>query len=148
MHVLEQGFPTCGTCTLGVHLRWALERKKIFTYFLFPNIYAYISEYYFFKIMCVFLNILPLRHKSRVHLYCSKNAKVLLKIQWIFVILLSLFVNRFQGACSSVEMLKAYMARKRFWRPVLDHHWQLSHKQKTALVFAATNFLNHMWKWI
>jgi len=34
---------------LGVHLRLAIEEKYIFTYLLFPNIYRYISEYYFQK---------------------------------------------------------------------------------------------------
>ena len=33
----------------GVHLRLAIEEKYIFTYYLFPNIYTYISEYYFQK---------------------------------------------------------------------------------------------------
>jgi len=39
-----------------------------------------------------------------------KNLKVLLKIQWIFVHLLSLFIIRnFRDTYSSVEMLKGYM---------------------------------------
>jgi len=38
--------------------------------------------------------------------------KVLLKIQWNFVILLSLFVIRnLRGTCSLFEMLKKYMVR-------------------------------------
>jgi len=36
-------------------------------------------------------NKLSLRHKSGVYFYSSKNLEVLLKIQWIFAILLSLF---------------------------------------------------------
>jgi len=31
----------------GVHLGLAIEEKYIFTYYLFPNIYAYISEIFF-----------------------------------------------------------------------------------------------------
>jgi len=31
----------------GVHLRLAEDEKYIFTYYLFPNIYPYITEYYF-----------------------------------------------------------------------------------------------------
>jgi len=39
------------------------------------------------------------------------NMTLLLKIQWIFVILLSLFVIRnFRCTCSSIEVLKRYMA--------------------------------------
>jgi len=38
-------------------------------------------------------------------------------------LLVSLFVIRnFRGTCSSVEMLKAYMARKRLGTPVLELH--------------------------
>jgi len=48
--------------------------------------------------------------------------KVLLKIQWIFVILLSFFViTKFKGTYSSVEMLKGCMVRKRLGAPVLEH---------------------------
>jgi len=47
--------------------------------------------------------------------------KVLLKIQWIFVILLSLFVIRnFRGSRSSVEILKGYTVKERFGTPVLE----------------------------
>jgi len=46
--------------------------------------------------------------------------KVLLKIQWIFVILLSLIVVRnFSGTCSSVEMLKRYTVRESLGTPGL-----------------------------
>jgi len=52
MHLLEQEFLTCGTCTTrstsalskGVHSRVAMKKKNIFTYYLFPNIYTYISR--------------------------------------------------------------------------------------------------------
>jgi len=50
---LCQGFPTWGTCTQGyiclsegVHLRLAEDEKNVFTYYLFPNIYTYITKYY------------------------------------------------------------------------------------------------------
>jgi len=33
----------------GVHLWLAIEGKNIFIYYLIPNIYTYISEYYFQK---------------------------------------------------------------------------------------------------
>jgi len=62
-----------------------------------------------------------LRNKHGVYLYSSENVKVLLKIQWIFIILLSLFVTRgFRGTCGSVNLPKGYMVRKRlgnswFW---------------------------------
>jgi len=35
----------------GVHLRLAIQVKYIFTYLLFPNIYAYIREYYSQKLL-------------------------------------------------------------------------------------------------
>jgi len=74
-------------------------------------------------IIYLLLNILTLRRKKGVYLYSSKNIKVLLKIQWIFVILLSLFVIRnFTGPCSSVEMLKGYMVRERLGTPGLGVH--------------------------
>jgi len=66
------------------------------------------------------LNKLTLRHKNGVYLYGSKNINVLLKIQWVFVILLSFFVIRnFRGTCSSVKMLKRYMVRERLETPSL-----------------------------
>jgi len=40
--------------------------------------------------------------------------KSCIKIQWLFVILLSLYVIRnLRGTCSSVEILKVYMVRER-----------------------------------
>ena len=38
----------------GVHVRLAIEAKYIFTYLLFPNIYTYISEYYYQKTLCAY----------------------------------------------------------------------------------------------
>jgi len=54
---LRSGFPNLGYMypqgyiflSEGVHLRLAIEEKNIFTYCLFPDIYTYISEYYFQK---------------------------------------------------------------------------------------------------
>jgi len=72
-------------------------------------------------IMCSLLSKLSLRHKSEVYPYGSKHPNDLLKIQWVFVILLSLLVirNFSRGTCSSVEMLKVYMAKERLGTPVL-----------------------------
>jgi len=65
-------------------------------------------------------NKLTLRHKNGVRLYSSKNLKVLLKIQWMFIILLSFFVITYsKGTCSSVKMLKGYMVNKRLGIPAL-----------------------------
>jgi len=66
-----------------------------------PSIYTYICN----------VNII---FKNRY----SKNLKVILTIQWIFVILLNLFVIRyFKGACASDETLKGYMVRERLGTP-------------------------------
>jgi len=68
--------------------------------------------------MCLLLNKSTLRHKSEAYLYSSKNLNVLLKIQWVFVILLSLFVIRnIRSTCSSVVMLKGYMVKERLGNP-------------------------------
>ena len=57
-------------------------------------------------------NKLTLGHKSGIYLCSSKNPKVMIKNQWIFLILLSLFIRRnFRGTCSSVEILKGYIVR-------------------------------------
>ena len=66
--------------------------------------------------------MLPLRHKNVVYLYSSKNLKVLLKVQWIVLIFLSLFVIRTSGvhARSSVDMLKGYIVRERLGTPALE----------------------------
>jgi len=68
----------------------------MFTYDLFRNICAYISEYYF------------------------QNHYMLIG-KYIFVIFHSLFLIRnFRGTCSSIEMLKRYMARKSLITSVLN----------------------------
>ena len=68
------------------------------------------------------IGILTLRHRNVVYLYSSKNVKVILKIQWIFVILLSLFVIRNSSSkCSSVEMLKGYMVSEKLGPPAIDN---------------------------
>jgi len=43
----------------GVRLKLAIAGKNKFIYYLFPNIYAYISEYYFQKSL----------HACRLHMY-------------------------------------------------------------------------------
>jgi len=48
--------------------------------------------------------------------------EILLKIQWIFDILLSLFVVRyFRDISSPAELLKGYMVRERLGIPVLKY---------------------------
>ena len=65
-------------------------------------------------------NKLTLRHKNGVYIWSSKILNILLKIKWIFVILLSLPVIRYlTGTCSSVEMLKGRMERERPGTPGL-----------------------------
>jgi len=62
--LLTNGYPRQGVPNLGymyprgyicpsegVHLRLAIEQKNMFTYYSFPNIYTYISEYYLKKIL-------------------------------------------------------------------------------------------------
>jgi len=71
-----------------------------------------------------------LRHKNGVYRCVSENLNVQLKIQWIFDILLSLFVKRnFRGACLSVEMLNGYMVRERLGTPGLGPE----HMKKTKI---------------
>jgi len=68
----------------------------MFTYYSLRNIYTYISEYYF------------------------QNQFMLIG-KYILVICHSLLVIRnFRGRCSSIEMLKGYMARKSLITPVLN----------------------------
>jgi len=63
------------------------------TYYSFRNIYTYISEYYF------------------------RNHYILIS-KYIFVIFFNLFViKNFRGTCSSIEMLKGYMARESLGAP-------------------------------
>ena len=80
-----------------------------------------ISANIIFKIiLCLLWIILTLRHKHGVYLvYSSKNLNVLLKIQWIFVISLNLFVIRnFWGTCSPFEVLKRYNGQRKVWEPL------------------------------
>ena len=64
-------------------------------------------------------NKLPLWQRNGVYLHISEKLKVFLKIQCIFVILLSLFaIRNFRGTPSSVEMLKVYVVRERLGTPV------------------------------
>jgi len=65
-------------------------------------------------IYCTAATNFLLRHKNGVYLYSFKSLQILLKIQQIFVILLSLVVIRnFRASCSSVKMVKGYMFRER-----------------------------------
>jgi len=68
----------------------------------FRNIFTFICEYYF---------------------------KIMLIGKYIFVIFLNLFVIRnFSGTCSSIEMLKGYMARESLGTPVLNLKLGNSHR--------------------
>jgi len=68
----------------------------MFAYYSFRNIYTYISGYYF------------------------QNHYMLIG-KYILVIFHSLFVIRnFKGICSSIEMLKGYMARESLTTPALS----------------------------
>jgi len=63
------------------------------------------------------LNIIFKNH----YFHSYKNLKVLLKIKWIFVISLSLFVIiNFGDTCSSVAMLKGYLIRESLITPTLE----------------------------
>jgi len=98
----------------------ATERKIDFYIMHFQYLYI-CQRIVFSNIIRLLLNIFTLRYKNGFFIYSSKNIKVLLKIQWIFVILLSLFVIRnFMGTCTSVEMLIRYMVRKSLRTPALS----------------------------
>jgi len=59
-------------------------------------------------------------YENGVYLYSFNILKVVLKIQYNFSILLRLFViGNFIGTCSSIEMLKGYMFRKRLGTPAI-----------------------------
>ena len=63
-------------------------------------------------------NKLPLRLNNGVYSCGSETPIFLINLQWILVILLRRFVIRiFRGTCSSVKMLKGYMASKRLAIP-------------------------------
>jgi len=59
--------------------------------------------------------------KIFIHSFVHIIFKMMLIGKHIFVIFLNLFVIRnFRGICSSVEMLKGYMAREGLGTPVLN----------------------------
>ena len=113
---LNQWFPTWVTFAyLKGYISGWWEKRKMYC-ILFISKYLYIYQWILFSKMCLLLNVLTLRHKNGVYLYSSKN---LIKIKWIYIVLLSLFVIRnFRSTCSSVEMLKRYMVRKG-WKPLI-----------------------------
>ena len=80
----------------GVHLRLEIEGKNMFTYRLCDfEIFIHSSVNIIFKIMLIG--------------------------KYIFVIFINLLVIRnFRGICSSIEMLKGYMARESLGTPVLN----------------------------
>jgi len=43
-HEIDQGFPTWGTCTPGGTFKVNNRKENMFIYYLFSNIYTYISE--------------------------------------------------------------------------------------------------------
>ena len=58
-----------------------------------------------------------------IFMHSSVNSifKIMLIGKYIFVIFLNLFVIRnFMGTCSSIEVLKGYMARESLGTPVLN----------------------------
>jgi len=58
------------------------------------------------------------------------------KRKYIFVIFLNLFVIRhFRGTCSSIEILKGYMARESLRTPALKQH--LGDSERLIIVFVA-----------
>jgi len=57
--------------------------------------------------------MLTLRHKNGIYLYDSENLKVLLKLRWIFVVLLSLFFT------TNVR-LGIYAHQSKCWRGTLS----------------------------
>ena len=80
----------------GIHLRLAIEGKNMFPYRLCHfEILTYSSVNIIFKIMLI--------------------------CKYIFMFFLNLLVIRyFRGTCSSMEMLKGYMARQSLGTPVLN----------------------------
>ena len=56
-----------------------------------------------------------------LEIFIHSSVNIISKIMHIFVIFLNLFVIRnFRGTCSSIEMLKGYMARESLGTPVLN----------------------------
>jgi len=80
-----------------------------------------------------------------------------LKLQWIFVILLSLFVIRnFRGTCSSAQMLEGYMGRERLGTSDIDHqtliiakfeHLRAVEKKKRFFLAPVKTFARLLWQW-
>ena len=87
--IIDQRFPTWGTCSLWVHLPIWRSTFKVrnwrgkYIYMLFISKYLYMQLYQwilFSKIViCLLLSILTLRHKNGIYLCSSKNVEVLLK---------------------------------------------------------------------
>jgi len=96
VYCLQQRFPTWGTCTLGVHLPiWrgpfgVSNRREKYIRILIISKY---SEYI---------------------------SSTVLKIQGIFVSPKLFVIRNFRGTCSSVQMRKGYMVRKRLGTPGLQ----------------------------
>ena len=82
-------------------------------------------------------NKFTLTHKNGVHFHSSKSLKVLLKIQWISVIVFNLFVIRkIRGTCSSVEMLKGYMVKESLAIPGLEPDLLAAQVEQSAICTA------------
>jgi len=68
LNPLDQGFPIWGTCAFSLGVAYiCLSQEK-------DSLHS--------------RSKLTLRHKNVVYLYNSKNLKIIIKMQWIFVILL------------------------------------------------------------
>jgi len=65
------------------------------------------------------LNILTLRHKNGVYLYGFKKLKLILKFQWIFNILLSLFVIRILGVHANLSKCGRGTGSGKVWEPLI-----------------------------
>jgi len=75
-----------------------------------------------FKNHYTLVKYINIESQKRSLVYSSKILKVLQKIKWIFVKLLSVFVIRnFIGICSSVDMLTGCMVRERLGIPEYKH---------------------------
>jgi len=92
--------------------------------FIYFHIFIHISvniifENYMHIVKCIYYYTLIVKYINFIKTGCTFIVlKIPINIQWIFVILLILFVVRnFRGTCLSVEMLKQYMVRKRLGTP-------------------------------
>jgi len=89
-----------------------MEGKRIF-YVPYFYLFIHISVNIILKIRTLFFKYVTLRHKNGVYFESCKNPQVLLKIQWIRVMLINLSVKRnFRGTCSSVQMQKRTWSEK------------------------------------